>query len=217
MKKLFISLLLAGVAGSISAQTTDSTMHTGMDSMHSMTNGMNNTMSADSTKMSNTAGAVNSTMSTDSTKMSNAAGAVNNTMSTDSSKMMNNNTGSMNNTMGSMGADSSKMMNKNPTSNMMNNASSSMHNGMNSANSMMNGAMENAKNTMGQPGYASLPVLESYIPDAVLSNIKTKYTNAYDVTCIMHAAGQKAYVVRYGDAGMYKTDIMGEDGTVMPQ
>ncbi len=61
--------------------------------------------------------------------------------------------------------------------------------------------------------YASLPVLENSIPGAVVSTIKAKFENSvYDITSIKSSAGQPVYVVRVGNNGIYKTEIVNADG-----
>jgi hypothetical protein len=74
----------------------------------------------------------------------------------------------------------------------------------------------NSLNVQGQPGYASLPVLENSVPDAVVSKVKEKYGNAvYDITSIKRGPNQSAYVVRTQNNGTFKTEIITEDGTVV--
>ena len=61
---------------------------------------------------------------------------------------------------------------------------------------------------------ASLPVIENYVPDAVVSKVKQKYgSSVYDITSVKGTNGQ-IYVVRStGDNGAFKTDIINEDGS----
>jgi len=64
---------------------------------------------------------------------------------------------------------------------------------------------------------ASLPVLENYVPDAVVARVKDKFANTvYDITSIKQATGM-VYMVRTTNNGTFKTDIINEDGTVAAQ
>jgi hypothetical protein len=172
----------------------------------------NNSMRNDST------GSVNNSMRNDST------GAINNTMRNDSTNMnntMRNDSTNMNNTMRN---DSTIMNNGTTNNNNMRSdstGSSSNTNQMNSANTnpaianASSSMITNSQNVKGQPGYATLPVLESYVPDDVVSKAKSKYPSVYDIIAVKHTADQTAYVVRYGDNGVYKTETIGEDGNTV--
>lgn len=72
--------------------------------------------------------------------------------------------------------------------------------------------------SLNVPGsvYAALPVLENSIPDAVVATIKAKFGDSvYDITSIKSSADQTAYVVRVGDNGIYKTEIINADGSAV--
>jgi hypothetical protein len=72
--------------------------------------------------------------------------------------------------------------------------------------------------SLNVPGsvYAALPVLENSIPDAVVSTIKAKFGDSvYGITSVKSSADQTAYVVRVGDNGIYKTEIINADGSAV--
>lgn len=213
MKRIIISFLLTGTFFSLMAQDTDSTS---ANSNMKMTNDSTPAMNPNS-NMNN----MNNPVRTDSSSdMNNNSSS--NTMSTDSSSNMNNLNSNMNNPSSNMNnnmkMDSSSNMNNSsnsnmtpaPASNMDNNSSSNMN------NSVGTGMMANSLNVQGQPGYASLPVLENSIPDAVVAKVKEKYGDTvYDITGIKRTTDQKVYVIRMGTNGMYKTEMMNEDGSAV--
>ncbi|MEO6639218.1 MAG: hypothetical protein ABIN25_13150, partial [Ginsengibacter sp.] len=102
----------------------------------------------------------------------------------------------------------SPVMNSNLQNNMNANASQN-------TNTMNSGMVTNSQNIEGQTGYASLPVLESYISDDVVSKIKAKYPSVYDITAVKHTADQMGYVVRVSENGTFKTETVGEDGNTI--
>src|ERR1019366_6530002 len=208
MKHIFISLFLSGSLFSVYAQN-DSLNKTPVirDSTPVTTNSTLNNVRNDST------GSVNNSMKSDSTASMNNAmkndstGSVNNSMKNDS-------TASMNNTIRS---DSTRSVNNNSTINSTNtqsnvNSSASNSNQMSPA---FPSTINNSQNIVGQPGYASLPVLEIYVPADVVAKVKSKHNSVYDITSVKHTADQKAYFVRYLDNGVYKTEIIGEDGNTI--
>lgn len=82
---------------------------------------------------------------------------------------------------------------------------------------LANTTVSSSKN-LNAPGsvYAALPVLENSIPDAVVSTIKAKFGDSvYDITSIKSSADQTAYVVRVGNNGIYKTEIINADGSAV--
>jgi hypothetical protein len=222
MKHIFISLFLLGSLFTASAQndslnktpvirdstpvTTNSTMN---NVRNDSTGSVNNSMKSDSTA------SMNNTMKNDST------GSMNNSMKRDSTASMNNtiksdSTASMNNTRKS---DSTGSVNNNSNINSANTNTKSNVNSSTSNSNQMSPAfpskVSNSQNIAGQPGYASLPILESYVPADVVAKVKSKYNSVYDISSIKHTADQKAYFVRYLDNGVYKTEIIGEDGNTI--
>jgi len=113
------------------------------------------------------------------------------TMNTTTDTSMNNNQ----TTPPTMNTDTSGNMNSNNSTNMNSNNS-----GMNMNDSSMNGNLVNPNNVFGQPDYASLPVLETYVPDNIVAEVKQKHPNEviYDITAV------KAPV----DSNMMQSDSM---------
>ena len=107
-----------------------------------------------------------------------------------------------------------------PANNMSGNTDSGMNN-MNSSNmsttsnsnsmSMKDSAsnLVNPNNIPGQTDYASLPVMETYVPDDIVQQVKTKYPNqvVYDITAV------KAPV----DSSMMQNDSMAMNQNSMNQ
>lgn len=221
MKHIFISLILAGGLYSASAQSDSVSTSTKPQRDTTPVTLTQNSMRSDSTA------SMNNTMRTDS------SGSMNNTMKDTMNNMSNGTMNSMQNdsahTMNNMNADSARTM----TNNNMNSAdstrsvsnpspgmNSNMQNNMNSnsstnTNNMNSGMVTNSQNIEGQTGYASLPVLESYISADVVSKIKSKYPSVYDITAVKHTADQMGYVVRVSDNGTFKTETVGEDGNII--
>jgi hypothetical protein len=208
MKHIFISLFLSGSLFSVYAQN-DSLNKTPVirDSTPVTTNSTLNNVRNDST------GSVNNSMKSDSTASMNNAmkndstGSVNNSMKNDSTASMNNtirsdSTGSVNN--------NSNINSTNTQSNVNSSASNS-----NQMSPAFPSTINNSQNIVGQPGYASLPILESYVPADVVAKVKSKHNSVYDISSVKHTADQKAYFVRYLDNGVYKTEIIGEDGNTI--
>jgi hypothetical protein len=106
------------------------------------------------------------------------------TMNTTTDTSMNNNQ----TPMPTMNTDTSANMNSN-------------NSGMNMSDSSMNANLVNPNNIPGQSDYAALPVLETYVPDDIVAQVKQKHTNEviYDITAV------KAPV----DSSMMHTDSMG--------
>jgi hypothetical protein len=58
---------------------------------------------------------------------------------------------------------------------------------------------------------ASLPVLETYVPQTVIDKLKNKYgSKLYDITTINVSAGNPLYVVRTEDNWVYTTQTVSE-------
>lgn len=113
------------------------------------------------------------------------------TMNTTTDSSRNNNQ----TTMPTMNTDTSGNMNSNLSTNMNSNNS-----GMNMNDSSSNANLVNPNNVPGQADYASLPVLETYVPDNIVTEVKQKHPNEviYDITAV------KAPV----DSGMMQNDSM---------
>jgi hypothetical protein len=210
MKHLFISLFLSGSLFSVYAQNNSLNKTPVIrDSTPVTTNNTLNNIKNDST------GSVNNAMKSDSTA------SMNNTMKNDSTgsennSMKNDSTASMNNTRKS---DSTGSVNNNSNINSTNTNTQSNVNSSTSNSNQMTPAfpstVNNSQNIAGQPGYASLPILESYVPADVVAKVKSKHNSVYDISSVKHTADQKAYFVRYLDNGVYKTEIIGEDGNTI--
>jgi len=70
-------------------------------------------------------------------------------------------------------------------------------------------AMGTAANVALVP--ASLPVLETYVPESVILKLKNKYADKlYDITAINDSTGQAVYVVRTEENGIYSTQTLSE-------
>jgi hypothetical protein len=73
----------------------------------------------------------------------------------------------------------------------------------------------NKADTLGitATAYASLPVLETYVPQEVIDKMKSKYGNTlYDITTVVNTSNQTQYVVRSVKNGQYTTDYISEGG-----
>lgn len=77
---------------------------------------------------------------------------------------------------------------------MPNTNNSEMNNGMVNNNRSDTSLLVNPMNTPGQPDYAALPVLETFIPDAVVASVKEKFGNEliYDITAVKAQADSTA-------------------------
>jgi hypothetical protein len=220
MKHLFISLFLSGSLFSVYAQNDslnktpvirDSTPVTTNSTLNNVrtdsTGSVNNSMKSDSTASMNNAMKNDSTASMNNTMKNDSTGSLNNSMKNDSTASMNNtirsdSTGSVNN--------NSNINSTNTQSNVNSSASNS-----NQMSPAFPSTINNSQNIVGQPGYASLPILESYVPADVVAKVKSKHNSVYDISSVKHTADQKAYFVRYLDNGVYKTEIIGEDGNTI--
>lgn len=82
----------------------------------------------------------------------------------------------------------SSMNNTNNSANMNTSSSSQVNSTLNNSSNINNNTYNSVANSMnmrGQAGYAALPVLESYVPDAVVSKVKEKYGNTvYDISAV---------------------------------
>jgi hypothetical protein len=127
-----------------------------------------------------------------------------------------NNDSSMNNTPAitppTMNTTTDTSMNNNqtpmPTMNTDTSANMNSNNsGMNMSDSSVNANLVNPNNIPGQPDYAALPVLETYVPDDIVAQVKQKHPNEliYDITAV------KAPV----DSSMMQTDSMGMNQSSM--
>ena len=121
-------------------------------------------------------------------------------MNTTTDTSMNNNQS----TMPTMNTDTSANMNSNASTNM-----NSSNSGMNMNDTSMNANLVNPNNIPGQPDYAALPVLETYVPDNIVAEVKQKHPNEviYDITAV------KAPV----DSSMMQNDSMAMNSTAMNQ
>ena len=220
MKHIFISLFLLGSLFSAYAQNDslnktpvirDSTPVTTNNTMNNVRNdstgSVNNSMRSDSTAIMNNTMRNDSTASMNNTMKSDSTASMNNSMKSDSTGSVNNNSNINNTTTNTQSNVNSSTSN----SNQMTPAFPSTINTSTTNTSMIN----NIQNIPGLPGYASLPVLESYVPADVVSKVKSKYNYVYDITPIKHTTDQTAYVVRHLDNGAYKTEIIGEDGNAI--
>lgn len=182
------------------------------------------TVTSDSMHMNNMDTTHPATMNSMDT-MNNSSNATSNMNATDTSMSMH-----------AAGTDTMQM-NNNMNSNNSNNMSNMNNNSMN--NTMSTAGMTNTMNTKGEKGWASLPVLESYVPDDIMAKIKDKYASGgilYDVTAVqampdstmmqphdsamtqtdtsMHMAMpiKYNYVVRMIKDGTLQTETVGSDG-----
>lgn len=106
--------------------------------------------------------------------------------------------------------DSANNSSPNSTNNMnnnsMNNTTGTMNN-MNNSNSTNNMNSNGMSSMTGANTYAALPVRESYVPDDILSKIKSKYGNGtviYDITAIRAAMLQDSSMMQQN--GGMRTD-----------
>jgi hypothetical protein len=66
--------------------------------------------------------------------------------------------------------------------------------------------------TDAQLRFAALPVLVTAVPESVVTSVKSKYANAYDITAIKNSSGQEVFLVRVIDNGQLKSEYVGSDG-----
>src|SRR5688572_11222730 len=66
--------------------------------------------------------------------------------------------------------------------------------------------------TDAQLRFAALPVLVTAVPETVVTSVKSKYANAYDITAIKNSSGQEVFLVRVIDNGQLKSEYVGSDG-----
>jgi len=71
-------------------------------------------------------------------------------------------------------------------SNMNSNNNSNSNANMNSMNRMDSSSMVNTSTIQGQANYAALPVLETYVPDNIVSTVKQEHEGSYiyDITAV---------------------------------
>ena len=81
---------------------------------------------------------------------------------------------------------------------------------------MANSTMAKDSSTMGMTAttYAALPLLETGVPQDMVTKLETKYgTSLYDITTVRsNTPDQWAFVVRIWVNGQYRTDYIGMDG-----
>jgi hypothetical protein len=215
MKHLIISLFLTGILFSAFAQT-DSTSPN-ITVVRDSTPVANNSNSNMNSITNDSTGSINTSIRRDSTAI------MKNGMERDSSGIMKN--GIRSDSTGSINSNNTitpaNLNNSSTNSNQMNspNTSTNSQRSQVTANGGMSttssGTMINSQNIAGHVGYASLPVLETYVPADIVSKAKSKYNLVYDITAIKDTNNKTAYVVRYGDNGVYKTEKIGEDGNVV--
>jgi hypothetical protein len=189
MKHLIIFLLFSGSVLTTLAQTTDSTT---------------TTMRHDSTMVMDTA---KSEMNHTDSSMTNTTSAGMDTM-----KSMNHTDSSVTNTMSS-GMDTTKAAVNNASSNMTNMSSDTSKTSMSNMSSNSSSSMDKNAAMTALNHNAALPVLENYIPDAVVAKAKEKYGDSlYDITSIKRTADQSVYAVRTRSNGVFSLQMIGEDG-----
>jgi len=105
--------------------------------------------------------------------------------------------------------DSSSNMNSMNRSNM----DSMNHSNMDSMNNNMNSTgMVNNSNTPGQPNYAALPVLETYVPDNIVADVKQQHEGSYvyDITAVK---AQRDSTIAMSSMNQNSTTITNADST----
>ena len=81
-----------------------------------------------------------------------------------------------------------------------------------SGNLKLNSTMHSGLN-LGKEGWAALPVIESEVSTAVVSNLKAKFSdNLYDILKMKSVNNTDVYMVRVWNNGSFRSDIVGEDG-----
>lgn len=141
------------------------------------------------------------------------------TMVRDSMNRNMNNNSNMNNPNKKL-TDSSNKMNYNSNMNNMNNSNisvnkdnnSNMNNNNPSGSLQLNSNMHSGLN-LGKEGWAALPVIETEVSTAVVSNLKAKFSdNLYDILKMKSVNNTDVYMVRVWNNGSFRSDIVGEDG-----
>ncbi len=80
-------------------------------------------------------------------------------------------------------------------------------------NGMNNNGMNNGQVQMT---FAAVPVLQTYVPEAVVTTMKGKYgSNIYDITMVKRTADQFGYVVRVQENGTYRSEVVNDQGNIM--
>lgn len=159
-----------------------------------------NSANANKSKVDTLPPPVNSSNNMDSSSMKNN---INNTTRMDSTLVNNMNNTSM---------DSSSRMNNN-----MNNSSSinaaTNRDSMNA--NINNSGLVNPMNMPGQVGYAALPVLETYLPDMIISKIKERYgNNVYDITTVKSGTPQDSTMITPSAAMTSKDSTVNNQNTL---
>ncbi len=70
-------------------------------------------------------------------------------------------------------------------------------------------------NTPGHLGYLNLPLLMDYIPDDIVSKLKTQFGDQlYSITSVKHTATENNYVVRLPKNGLMQYETVDANGAV---
>lgn len=220
MKKLLISASFFLCCGTLFAQTTDSVstttnrVNSDTTPMRSNSNNPTDTTRMNTWEKSNVNN--NSNMNTDSSKMTSSMShdstyQNNGSNINQSNNNMNSNSNMSNTSNMNMHSDSATTNAGKNNSNM--NSSQSMANNMNNS-SMGTSKLQNPMNTPGQPGYAALPLLEDYVPDDVVSKLKSQFGNQlYSITTVKESPTENAYVVWKNNDGTINAQTVNADGS----
>jgi hypothetical protein len=109
--------------------------------------------------------------------------------------------------------------NQNNNANMNNNANSNVDVNANNMNNNM--TTQRGVNNIVQTGlntFAALPLLNTYVPDAVVNQLKGQYGDKlYDITMLKVNENQFGYAVRTQDNGVYTTTMVNDTASNMNQ
>jgi len=134
-----------------------------------------------------------------------ATDSMNNNMNKDSSQMNNNSMTPTDTTNSQLNADTTNR-NLNPAAN---NNMATMDSSAYSNNSLNT-------NTPGHVGYLNLPLLMTYVPDDVVSKLKSQFSGQlYSITSIKGSAAEDNYVVRTPNNGVMQIQTVDGNGTVI--
>ncbi len=218
MKTLIVFLLCtiscSALIAQVPADSSKNTPPSAMDSAGSINNSMRSdsvlqNSTNNSTKM-NSSPSQNNQMRIDSVRLNNSTNNSTNMNSSSSqnSPTMRTDSTSLNNSMNNGRTDSMNSSSSGQSNSTLGNTNvnSNTGNSMNNTMSSNNRALVNPMNIQGQSGYAALPVLETYIPDMVLSKVKEKYgSTVYDISAVQ--------IANVPDSGMAMQNSTTQNGT----
>lgn len=85
-------------------------------------------------------------------------------------------------------------------------------------NGMVRGVNNSSTAITGLNRFSALPVLETWVPAAVVDQLSKKYSDQlYDITMLKTGENQYGYVIRLQENGMYRTETVTDAGAAANQ